>query len=190
LFERWSHIYFWTYQLILVSHTFKKYHTSLDLVLGYFLNMGHLGPSLSFHQFDASKYLELEPVQSWHYLKSQVPTKAGSGTRLILPQVMRTWKLVGSLLMVLTLVSTLHSRDMPRLTLVCNNVEWVPILVGKNHWLLVQLWITKSKLGSNFRNGSWIYFLKEPGQEPSSHSYLGVEAELRVLRKIIFGKGD
>lgn len=46
--------------------------------------MGQLGPSLSFYQFDASKYLELEPVQSWHYLKSQVPAKAGSGTRLIL----------------------------------------------------------------------------------------------------------
>jgi hypothetical protein len=61
------------------------------LVLGYFLNMGHLGPSLSFYQFDASKYLE--PVQSLHYLKNQVPTKAGSGT---LRQVMRTWKLVGS----------------------------------------------------------------------------------------------
>ncbi len=137
------------------------------LVLGYFLNMGHLGPSLSFYQFDASKHLELKPVQSWHYLK------AGSGTRLILPQVMRTWKLVGSLLMVLTLVSIiLHSRDMPRLTLVCNNVEWVPTKRFK------------------FRIGSWIYFLKEPGQEPSSHSYLGVEPELRVLRKIIFEKGD
>ncbi len=58
--------------------------------------MGHLGQSLSFYQFDASKYLELKPVQSWHYLKSQVPTKAGSCTRLILRQVMITWKLVGS----------------------------------------------------------------------------------------------
>jgi hypothetical protein len=118
---------------ISITYFLKKNHSSLVLVLGYFINMGHLGPSMSFYQFDASKYLELKPVQSWHYLKSQVTTKAGSGTRLILPQVMRTWKLVGSLLMVLTLVSILHSRDMPRLALVCNNVEWVPILVGKNH---------------------------------------------------------
>jgi len=92
--------------------------------------MGHLGPSLNFYQFDASKYLELKPVQSWHYLKSQVTTTVGSGTRLVLPQLMRTWKLVGSLLMVLTLVSILHSRDMPRLTLVCNNVEWLPKYLG------------------------------------------------------------